>query len=71
MKTGTYFKQRANTAINPCPAIGRSRDSREDLQKCAFARSVAPDNPKYFAAFNLEGDVAKSPEATRMIGDRL
>ena len=54
MKTGTYFKQRANTAINPCPAVGWSRDSRKDLQKRAFARSIASDNAEDLTSLKLE-----------------
>jgi hypothetical protein len=54
MKTGTYFKQRANTAINPCPAIGWSRDSRKDLQKRAFTRSITSDDAEDLTALLAE-----------------
>jgi hypothetical protein len=54
MKTGAYFKQRANPAMNPCPAVSWSCDSRKDLQKRAFARSITPYDAEDLTALNFE-----------------
>src|SRR5687768_6271045 len=54
MKTRAYLQQRAHTSLNRCPAVGRLGDAGKNLQQCALAGAVAPDNAEHLAMLDLE-----------------
>src|SRR5204862_3126327 len=43
------------------PGIG-AVDAGQDLQQCALARAVTPDDPKHLAHPHVERDISQSPE---------
>jgi hypothetical protein len=62
VKTGSYFEERPHPSAHGDGTFRRFGDAREDFQQSAFARTVPPYNPKYFALFYIERDISQCPD---------
>ena len=54
MKACADLKQTANAACNRDGAFRGSGDARDDLQECAFARTIAPDDAESLARLDFK-----------------
>src|SRR6266851_6946636 len=54
MKARADFQKRSDPAVNLRPSRRRPRDTGKDLQQRRLARSVPPDQAKYFSFFHLQ-----------------
>jgi len=54
MKACADLKQTANAACNLDGASRGSGDARDDLQECAFARTIAPDDAESLARLDFK-----------------
>src|SRR6266853_1740137 len=62
MKSCSYFQERRNPTTSTRHTRGRSRDSHEDLENCALAGTVAPDDPERTTIRHGEADIAQRPQ---------
>ena len=62
MKSGPDLQQTADSAMDldvPCRGFG---DSRQDLQECAFAGTVAADDSRDFPGLDFDVESFQGPE---------
>src|SRR5262249_53684829 len=62
MKPRTHFEQARDTSPGSHSASSRLRDATKDLQKRAFASTVASDDAKNLTLLDLEVNVPQRPE---------
>src|SRR5699024_3749280 len=62
MKASSYLEQGAYSTLEPRAAFGRLRDSRQELEQGALARSVMPNDPHRLTRRNREGNITQRPQ---------
>src|SRR5229473_3216851 len=63
MKARADFQKRSDPAVNFRPSRRRARDTGKDLQQRRLARTVPPDQAKYFSFFHFQRNVLQRPES--------
>lgn len=62
VESRSELEERGDPATNGGGTGSGSQDAGENLEKCAFARSVLADDTKGLASMDIEGNVAECPE---------
>ncbi len=62
VKASADFQKAAHASIEVYLPRRRLGNTGKDLQQCAFACAIAPDNTDHFTGLNLKGDVPQRPE---------
>ena len=70
MEPGADLDERREAAADRDLAGGGCRNPAEQLQNCALARAVAPDDPQRLASRHVEAHVAHCPEILARRCDR-
>src|SRR5581483_5078030 len=62
MKAGPHLKQTCHPSIEPDASLRRLRDPAENLEQCALARPVPPNDADHLSALHFERYILQRPE---------
>src|SRR6516164_2260658 len=67
VKAGADLEQACDSPPKDYSPLGRLGDAAQDLEECALAGSIAPDNPQDLAALDLKAYIFEGPELLHLI----